>query len=415
MRQFKTVFKFEYTNYIKNKSFLAVTAVLLLLVVILSGIPIISNAVSSFTGGGDETQNEKPQKNAALYDVNGEYSKDALAAYFPDYDWIFLDSLEGVEEMITEGELELVAEIDGLTYKLYKKGTSLLSSSDENTLAAMIKNTYQTLYLTDAGLTADEALEVLAAAPSGEVVPVGKDINQSYAVSYIIIIVMYMVTIMYGMYVLTSVVTEKSSRAMELLITSAKPFQLMFGKVMGVGAAGLSQFGLILLTAFAFLKLNYAGWLEFSPGVAVIVDMVISSNVLIYALVYFLLAFFSFAFVYAGLGSTVSRMEDANTVTWIPMMLLVAAYMIALVGGVSTPEATYIKVCSFVPFLSPLVMFMRIAVADIPLTEILLSIGVNVLYIFGLAFVSSKIYRVGVMLYGMKPNMKEIAKFIVKA
>lgn len=421
MKQFKTVFLFEYTNYIKSKGYIITTVLMLALIIVITSLPTINGVMGNLFGGSDGKQaSGEPGAVAAnltpglIIDKDGIYADDILASYLPGFTFNRADGVDDPEALITSGEYQLILVIDGLDYMLYEKNESMLSMGHNDSVSAMVRNVYQTVSLSEYGVNQADAAKVINAIPNGTVVSVGTDIEQSFWLSYIMVILMYMVIMLYGQFVMTSTVIEKTTKAMELLITSAKPFQLMFGKVMGVGAAGLTQFGLILLTALGFFKLSYGSWVDFSPMVASILDMSISGSLVFYAVLFFLLGFFSFSFVYAGLGSTVSRMEDAQSTQIIPMMLFVAAFMVAIFGSM-TPDAGYVHICSFIPFLSPMVMFMRICTLGVPPIEIIIAIIVNVATVFGAAFVCSRIYKVGVMLYGKKPNIVDIIRYVRKA
>jgi ABC-2 type transport system permease protein len=118
--------------------------------------------------------------------------------------------------------------------------------------------------------------------------------------------------------------------------------------------------------------------------------------------------------LYAAFGSTVTRMEEANSVAILPMFLFIAAFLVAMTG-LPHPGALYVRVCSFVPFLSPLVMFMRICMTEVPLWESVLAIALNAAYVFGAGWAGAKVYRVGVMLYGNAPKLKDILRYVRQA
>jgi ABC-2 type transport system permease protein len=278
----------------------------------------------------------------------------------------------------------------------------------------MARTIYQSDAMMKSGLSPEQAAAILNASLTGEFVTVGKNFFQSYWIAYVLVFLLYMSTVLYGQNILVSVVTEKSSKAMELLITSARPLSLMFGKVFGTGCAGLAQFAAIMLCATVSLNVNQRGWEELSPTTAGIVHSIFSSGLLIYAVIFFLLGFFSFAFIFAALGSTVSRLEDANSVAMIPMLLIVATFFISMIG-MTNPTALYVRICSFAPFISPMVMFVRICMTDIPLHETLLGIALNCAYVFGSGWISAKIYRVGIMLYGKPPKLRDIARYARQA
>lgn len=410
MRQFKSVLKFEYLNYLKSKTFVGVTIFLLVIILIVSLLPqitgVIDNIFSSDSGGTSEEMSP-----AALYDESGLYTPELMNTLAAEYNWEMLDSLENVEQLIAEGTYDAVVHIDNLDIFIYQSGSSSMYSDLSYAISEIVKNTYQSEFLATAGLSEADISAVLLAQPTVDTIAVGKDTSQSFWLSYVVLFVLYFALIFYGAGISGSVVTEKTSKAMELLITSAKPMSLMFGKVMGVGLAGLSQLGLVILFAVASINLNIDSWSEFNPFVASILQSSLSFGTFVYVIVFFLLGFFSYAFIYAALASTVSRVEDANSVTMIPQLLIIVSFFVAM-AGLATPEALYIKVLSFVPFISPLIMFLRVSLLDVPLIQVLICATVNVVYILGIGFISSKIYRVGIMLYGNKPKLKTIVSYI---
>jgi ABC-2 type transport system permease protein len=415
MRQFKTVFKFEYLNHMRSKAYVVITVVLLVLIAAGGSFPAISRL---FGGGGGEDE-LKIEGAAAVYDPAGIYGGDALSAFLPEYEWTAIQTIDGVESRIESGEFKMALAIDGLRYTVYEKQDSIaVVAAGAEKIDAMVRAVYQADTLRRLGLTPEELTAisetVLRAEPVGEHIAVGKDFMQNYALAYVTVFLLYMSTVLYGQIILSSVVVEKSSKAMELLVTSAKPMSLMFGKVIGTGCAGLTQFGALMLCAAASMGLNLRGWESLSPVVAGVINSAFSAGILIYAVVFFLLGFFSFAFIYAALGSTVSRMEDAAGVATLPMLLIVATFLLAM-SGMMTPSAAYVRICSFVPFISPMVMFVRVCMTSVPAYEIAAALALNCAYVFGSGFVGAKIYRVGVMLYGNAPKLKDIVRYARQA
>jgi len=416
VHKFKTVFAFEYSNFIKSKSYIIVTILFTLLVVAAGSIPSLLNLVDNvkeiFVSDSADNADDAELKTAYLIDPQGVYNDDVLAAFLPPHAWVRVDTEAGAEAAIESGEAELALFIDGLTYRLYVKGESLLSGGLPG-VDGMVLTMYKTNALLSHGLTPAEIADIEGSMPVSEVIPVGKDISQTFWLAYVILFLLYMTTLMYGQFVLTSVVTEKSSKAMELLVTSAKPMALMFGKVMGTGLAGLTQFGLMILGGALAMRLNLDGWLALNPMVGAIMNLSLSGGLFAYAIIFFLLGFFTFAFLFAGVGSTVSRMEEMSSVSGVPIMLFVVAFAVSMMGMVA-PTELWVRVCSYVPFLSSMVMFMRICVTDMPMWEIMLGIVVNILYMLAAGYAAARIYRVGVLMYGKPPKIKDIMKYIFK-
>ena len=227
------------------------------------------------------------------------------------------------------------------------------------------------------------------------------------------IFALYMVILLYGQMVATNVATEKSSRAMEVLITSARPNAMMFGKVFASCLAGFLQIVLIFGSAILLYNLNKGAWSEI-PVIASIFDMPIS--LFLFMLLFFVLGFLIYAFLYGAIGSTASKLEDINTsVMPITFLFLIAFFVVIFSMTSGKVDNIAMQVCSYIPFTSPMAMFTRIAMSTVAWYEILLSVLILIASVFGIGVLSAKIYRVGVLLYGTPPKLRSILKAVFKA
>ena len=236
----------------------------------------------------------------------------------------------------------------------------------------------------------------------------GKDQAENFFYTYIMIFALYMVILLYGQMVATSVATEKSSRAMELLITSAKPVAMMFGKVIAACLAGLIQLVAVFGSAIAFYKINEEHWGN-NPLISSIFNMPL--ELLGFMLVFFVLGFFIYAFLYGAIGSTASKLEDINTAV-MPLTFVFVIAFIVVITSMSSGDVDNIAmvICSYVPFTSPMAMFTRIAMSSVPAYEIIISIAILLASVIGVGVISAKIYRIGVVLYGTPPKPAAIIK-----
>lgn len=222
-----------------------------------------------------------------------------------------------------------------------------------------------------------------------------------------------MVILLYGQMVATNVATEKSSRAMEVLITSAKPNSMMFGKVLASCIAGLVQLVAVFGSALVFYNLNKSYW-----GDNMIVDSIfnIPPELFVYMLVFFILGFLIYAFMFGAVGSTASKLEDINTsVMPITMLFIIAFFVVMFSMASGSIDNTLMTVCSYIPFTSPMAMFTRICMSTVPLYEILISVAILIGSTLGIGFLAAKIYRVGVLMYGTTPKLGAILKAVWKA
>ncbi len=227
------------------------------------------------------------------------------------------------------------------------------------------------------------------------------------------IFALYSVILLYGQMIASNVATEKSSKAMELLVTSAKPVSMMFGKVLAACVAGLLQLIIVFGTAFLSFNLNKDYW---SGNMIVNSVFNIPADLLLYMLVFFILGFFIYAFLYGAVGSTATKLEDINTSVMPITFLFIAGFLVVMISLASgNVDGTLLKVCSYIPFTSPMAMFTRIAMSVVPAHEIIISIAILVLSVIAVGIISAKIYRIGVLLYGTKPKLKDIIKMIKTA
>ena len=227
------------------------------------------------------------------------------------------------------------------------------------------------------------------------------------------IFALYMVILLYGQMVATNVATEKSSRTMEVLITSANPTSMMFGKVLASCLAGFIQIVAVFGSALLFYNLNKAYW-----GDNMIIESIfnIPPELLVYMLVFFVLGFLIYAFMFGAVGSTASKLEDINT-SVLPITILFAVAFVVVMMSMSSGNVDnkLMMACSYIPFTSPMSMFTRIAMSTVHWYEIAISIVILIGSTLGIGVLSAKIYRVGVLMYGTTPKISNIIKSIWKS
>jgi ABC-2 type transport system permease protein len=224
------------------------------------------------------------------------------------------------------------------------------------------------------------------------------------------IFALYMVILLYGQMVATNVATEKSSRAMEVLITSADPTAMMFGKVLASCIAGFAQLVLIFGTAILLYNVNKEALSN--PLIASIFDIPI--ELFIYLIVFFVLGFLIYAFMFGAIGSTASKLEDINTSVMPITFLFIIAFMVVMFSmGSGSIDNTAMLICSYIPFTSPMAMFTRICLSTVAWYEIAASIAILIGSTVGIGILSAKIYRVGVLLYGTPPKLTTIVKTVL--
>lgn len=414
MKQFGKILRFELKYYLKNKVFVGVTIFLVLLIAAVMCFPRIS---AMFDSGdtGDYTPAELPVMLVKAEDsTQAEMVRETFASAFTDYDVQITNAEnEDIKDRITSGNVKCAFVLTGSnSYTYYVDNLSMYDS--KTTIAdEVLQQIYQMNAMINGGMTEEQAGEIMNIQITGEVENLGKDQAQNFFYTYIMIFALYMVILLYGQMVATNVATEKSSRAMELLITSAKPTSMMFGKVIASCLAGLIQLVAVFGSALVFYNLNKTYW----GGNAMIESIFnIPPELFVYMLVFFILGFLIYAFMFGAVGSTASKLEDINTSVMPITMLFIIAFFVVMFSMTSgNVDNTLMMVCSYIPFTSPMAMFTRICMSTVPLYEILISIAILIGSTVGVGFIAAKIYRVGVLLYGTTPKIGAILKAVWKA
>jgi ABC-2 type transport system permease protein len=412
MKQFSKILKFELKDYAKNKAFVGITLFLVVAIALVMFFPRIKAAFKS--NDVTDTTAEKAVMLVKSDDYQADLVLTSFAAAFQDYDVQLTDlDTSSIKQAILDESAECAFVLTGSgSYTYYVNN---LSMYDSNQAVAMeiLQQIYQMQTMLEYGMTAEQAMEVMTFPVEGQVETLGKDQMQNFFYTYIMIFALYMVILLYGQMVAMSVATEKSSRAMELLITSAKPINMMFGKVLAACIAGLVQLLAIFGSALLFYHINKSYW-----GSNEIIGSIfaIPPELLGYMLVFFLLGFLIYAFLFGAISSTVSKLEDINTAVQPVTFLFVIGFMVTIISMSSgNVDTTLMKVCSYIPFTSPMAMFTRIAMGTVAWYEIAASIVILIGSTIGIGVLSAKIYRVGVLLYGTPPKIPAIIKAVWKA
>ncbi|MHB8458547.1 MAG: ABC transporter permease [Candidatus Limnocylindrales bacterium] len=222
-----------------------------------------------------------------------------------------------------------------------------------------------------------------------------------------VLVILVFITIMaYGMWIATSVAEEKSSRVMELMLGAATPLQMLSGKVVGVGAAGLTQYALLIGAGLVGLLLQgpvgriFFGATSGGPPISGL-----SVGILAGFIVFFILGFALYAFLYAAAGSLVSRQEDVQQVA-MPMIALSMAGYFSASFAVSAVDAPWVAPLSFVPFFSPFVMLVRLTEGRASLAEIALAAALLAATIAVVMWIAARVYTTGVLMYGQRPGVR---------
>jgi ABC-2 type transport system permease protein len=255
------------------------------------------------------------------------------------------------------------------------------------------------------GLSIAQINEVMA--------PVAIDTSSSgnsalaFGIAYLFFFLMYMVIMLYGMNTARSIIEEKTSRVFEVLLATIKPDELLAGKILGVGAVGLTQIVVWMVAAFALASSSAVAHIAGAGNI----HNVLSPAQVGYFILYFVFGFLMYSAIAAALGAMTNSEQELQQLNMF-LVIPLAFCMVMLFPTVRAPDSTLARVVSLIPLCSPLLMNFRTALTSVPAWEIILSVVLMSITIGVVVWFSSRIYRVGILMYGKKPNLPEIMRWL---
>ena len=411
MKQFFTIFKHELAQYFKNKVFVITTIVLVLAVSGLLFAPRIGEVIKK-SQNADSSETKKTE--VLIKSNSSEINKvlPTIVTSFPQANVkITNDSIEQIKSKIKDQSVNFAFILSSdLKSYTYLTNVSILQDPNLQTMDTLLKTIYSNLYLKKHGLSDTQITEVQNPNITHTIESISEDGSKNFWYAYVMVFVLYMVIIIFGQKVAMSVVTEKTSRAMEVLITSASPVALMFGKIIASSVAGIIQIAAIFGSAFISYGVNKP---YFENNAIITTLFNFPASLVGYLLIFFLLGFLVYSFLFGAMASTVSKIEDLSSA----LMLIQIVFVIGFVASTSAMSSgevnsAFMKFLSLFPLTSPMAMFTRIAMSEVPGLEILLSVVFLIFATILIGYIAAKIYRVGVVMYGTKPTLRKIIKAI---
>lgn len=423
MNKMGTIIGFTFKNKVRTKAFMITTLILVILLSIGMNIPYM---IKVFQGDDGDAKNltqiavvaESGNPAAELLLASTPPPADTAAVKFTSYASAEDAALKkGLDNGDIEGYLTFDGESsEGLPPVTYHSKDGKLS--DE--VQTYLQNTLQlinTRLIVGEKLTESQLAAMYAPVKIG-IQELGADGVESgtaaeestpvinYVMVYVLLMLFFMSIMMTGNMISAEITSEKSSRIMEILITSAAPLTQMFGKVIGIFLVGLLQIGIIAaaITANLLLPHNASILTDFDLDFSQL-----NVGILLYGLVLYILGYFLYALMYAAVGSIVSRTEDLGQAV-MPILMIGFVNFYVPLFSMWTPDTTLVKVASFIPFTSPLSMLLRIGVGHVAFWEIIVSLVILLATTFIFGWLAAKIYRTGVLMYGKRPSIKEIRK-----
>ncbi|HSS50406.1 MAG TPA: ABC transporter permease [Thermoanaerobaculia bacterium] len=221
----------------------------------------------------------------------------------------------------------------------------------------------------------------------------------------VLFFLLYMSILMWGQQVMTGVLEEKGTRVIEVLISAITPFELMMGKLLGICFVGMTQLAIWLGTVLVLTAPGIAATLAFLPAGATIPTLTIGMTLNLAFL--FILGFFAYATFYAAIGASFNNLQEAQQVASIAVVFIVAPVMV-INQIINDPSSTMAVAMSLFPLFTPLIMPLRIAIEMPPAWQLALAYALTLAFVIGMIWICSRIYRVGILMYGKKPTLQEI-------
>ncbi|WP_027085979.1 ABC transporter permease [Cohnella panacarvi] len=412
MNSLWTVMSFTMRTKLRNKAFLITTAVLAILLVVVGNLPTLLSKLDS----------DKATKVGYVQGVHDELIQGLTAFYAgqekPQVQLIGGASEDALKDSLEDGDIKgFVTFADnptvGFPDATYHAKSSLNSGTAQSITVGLqvVKNQIVLKELNPS----EEQLKLLTATVtvSQEQVRFTNDAGKTpeeegtaIGLTYVLIILLFMAVMITGQLIATEITAEKSSRVMEIIVTSVSPLKQMFGKILGTFIVGIVQ--MVVLVGALVLNLAQQNNLDALKDMGVDLGA-IDPKLIAFAVFFYLTGFFLYATLFAAVGSIVSRTEDLGQAILPITMLTLAGFYIA-VFGISQPESSVVTICSYVPFFAPFLMFLRIGLTEPSVWEVLLSVGILLASIIVIGWISAKIYRTGVLMYGKRPSLKELFK-----
>ena len=422
----------EYTTRIHTRSFLFGTLILLLSVIAIAFAPIIVEAI-------DQTSQQKiavhvktdltsdPVATVSLL-INASANPSATTTDVkPDFVVSTVPDLAAARRAVIAGEYAGVLEIDrtsngDLAFTLYTNDNST------GRTAALLHQASTSIAVSDRlarlGVVPADQASLFQPAAFGvawpdpartEPIQATNDLIGRGMLGFGMTVLIFMMIIIYGTWIAQSVVEEKSSRVMEVILNAATPFQLLTGKVLGVGAIALTQYLALLVTGVvAVLAQGTVASVVLGTNETTALPEGLTIPLLLLFGAYGILGFLVYATLFAAAGSLVSRQEDVNSAVMPITLVSTAGYLVAVYAstGVLDIRAGWLTVLSQVPLVSPFIMLSRFMGGAVSAAEILLSIALLVACIVGALWLAARIYRAGVLLYGQRPGIGAIYRLV---
>lgn len=411
MKKFGVIFQYELMNYIKNKSYVITTVIIALVAGIIMFVPNFID-IGSVTGENkndvsDENSGADSDSTILVYDKSGMVTDISfIQNFYPDD---AIKKASGENELVDKVKADEVSAgfvVNSLTDYDYYVYNQSMTDDNQVVFTQVMTVLNQMVYCQKNGIDYASLTQAFNPQIDCHENILGKDMGSNYWYCYGLVMVIFMIIIMYGSMVATSVTQEKSNRTMEVLVTSVDTNLLFFAKVLAGAVAALIQSAVMLGTVLISYKINQDKW---GGMLNMILD--IPANVLVVFALFGIGGFLFYTFIYGAMGALVSKTEDINKSAGGVQMVIMIVYFITL-ASLTDVDGIMIKVTSFLPVSSYSAMFARVAMGSVNTWEIVVSFIILVASIVVVGIIGAKIYRMGTLRYGNPIKLSNAFKSI---
>ena len=411
MKKFGVIFQYELMNYIKNKSYVITTVIIALVAGIIMFVPNFID-IGSVTGENkndvsDENSGADSDSTILVYDKSGMVTDISFIQNFYHDDAI--KKASGENELVDKVKADEVSAgfvVNSLTDYDYYVYNQSMTDDNQVVFTQVMTVLNQMVYCQKNGIDYASLTQAFNPQIDCHENILGKDMGSNYWYCYGLVMIIFMIIIMYGSMVATSVTQEKSNRTMEVLVTSVDTNLLFFAKVLAGAVAALIQSAVMLGTVLISYKINQDKW---RGMLNMVLD--IPANVLVVFALFGIGGFLFYTFIYGAMGALVSKTEDINKSAGGVQMVIMIVYFITL-ASLTNVDGIMIKVTSFLPVSSYSAMFARVAMGSVNTWEIVVSFIILVASIVVVGIIGAKIYRMGTLRYGNPIKLSNAFKSI---
>lgn len=411
MKKFGVIFQYELMNYIKNKSYVITTVIIALVAGIIMFVPNFID-IGSVTGENkndvsDENSGADSDSTILVYDKSGMVTDISfIQNFYPDD---AIKKASGENELVDKVKADEVSAgfvVNSLTDYDYYVYNQSMTDDNQVVFTQVMTVLNQMVYCQKNGIDYASLTQAFNPQIDCHENILGKDMGSNYWYCYGLVMIIFMIIIMYGSMVATSVTQEKSNRTMEVLVTSVDTNLLFFAKVLAGAVAALIQSAVMPGTVLISYKINQDKW-----GGMLNMVLDIPAKVLVVFALFGIGGFLFYTFIYGAMGALVSKTEDINKSAGGVQMVIMIVYFITL-ASLTDVDGIMIKVTSFLPVSSYSAMFARVAMGSVNTWEIVVSFIILVASIVVVGIIGAKIYRMGTLRYGNPIKLSNAFKSI---